>query len=84
MRIAVVDWFDSWFAEDTGRLENHDMTPNENSTVGWVVSEGDDYICLAQDQLEHGRFRHWFFIPKANIRSIGYLVAQERLLDHAL
>jgi len=72
-KIVEVRWHDHWDDNDPVKEEAIVMEPWEMLTVGYLVKETDDTICIAHTQQQNGKWDTYSIIIKTDIVRIRRL-----------
>ncbi len=72
-KIVEVRWHDHWEDNDPVKEEAIDMEPWEMITVGYLVKETDETICLAYTHRQDKKWDTYTIIIKADIVRIRRL-----------
>ena len=75
MKIAKIDWLDICSATTNWTdLNDLEVSPLQCSSVGYVVKETEDYICIAQNYNESGNLvADTMTFPRSIITNFVYL-----------
>jgi len=69
-QIELVFWVDSRFADDGWlRVEEIDQTPTTAETVGWVILETKDILCIGSSRGILGQYCGVIVIPQCCVTS---------------
>jgi hypothetical protein len=71
MRLVEIEWLDA-HGDGGGWMMTEEITPKMKacSTVGYVVAEDDDYICVVQTHGLDGQYYNHMCVPKGMIVNI--------------
>ena len=79
MELIKVKWIDSacsnsWWTMADDAEEKDKISPIVINSVGYIIKENDDYVCLAQNYgVEPEQFCNVITIPKGCIKEINVL-----------
>lgn len=67
--VAIVWWGDAWSDNDSVTYDHESQTPYERTTVGFLIQDDDQGICLASTWDEDdGKVESRDFIPRGMVR----------------